>query len=78
MKISFQIIHNYQADPLKTIGNALHLTMQDDLYIELDLRTALEFIKINFNKTLNSGEHICYFEIEINTTIYDLSNLNNS
>lgn len=73
MKISFQIIQNYQAEPLKIIGNALHLTMQDDLYIQLDLRTALEFVKINLNKTLNSAEKLCYFEIEIDTTTYDLS-----
>jgi hypothetical protein len=73
MKISFQIIHNYQAEPLKIIGNALHLAMQDDLYIEIDLRTALYFLKINVNKTLNSSEKLCYFEIEIDTAIYDLS-----
>lgn len=73
MKISFQIIHNYQAEPLKVIGNALHLTMQDDLYIELDLRTALDFIKINLNKTLNLTEKLCYFIIEIDTSTYDLS-----
>lgn len=73
MKISFQIIHNYQSDPLKIIGNALHLTMQDDLYIEIDLITVLEFLKINLNKTLYSTEKLCYFEIEIDTSIYDLS-----
>lgn len=74
MKISFQIIHNYQDEPLKKIGIALHLTMQDDLYIEIDLRTVLEFIKINLNKTLNSTDKLCYFEIEIDDSTYDLSN----
>lgn len=73
MKISFQIIHNYQAEPLKVIGNALHLTMQDDLYIELDLRTALDFLKITLNKTLHSNERLCFFDIEIDNTTYDLS-----
>lgn len=73
MKISFQIIHNYQEEPLKIIGNALHLTMQDDLYIQLDLRTALDFIKINIDKTLNPSSRLCFFEIEIDTSTYDLS-----
>ncbi len=73
MKISFQIIHNYEAEPLKIIGNAFHLTLQDDLYIQLDLRTTLDFLKINLNKTLNSTERLCYFEIEIDKSVYDLS-----
>lgn len=73
MKISFQIIHNYQAVPLKIIGNALHLTLQDDLYIQLDLRTTLDFVKINLNKSFQSNENLCFFEIEIDTATYDLS-----
>lgn len=73
MKISFQIIHTYQAEPLKIIGTALHLTMQDDLYIELDLRTALDFLKITLNKTLHSTEQLCFFEVEIDEVTYDLS-----
>jgi len=73
MKISFQIIHNYQAEPLKIIGNALHLTLQDDLYIQLDLRTTLDLVKINLNKSYLSSENLCFFEIEIDDTTYDLS-----
>lgn len=73
MKISFQIIHNYQAEPLKIIGTALRLTIQDDLYIELDLRTALDFLKITLNKTLHSTEQLCFFEIDIDNSTYDLS-----
>ena len=73
MKISFQIIHNFQNEPLKVIGNALHLTLQDDLYIEIDLRTTLYFLKINLNKSLASSERLLYFDIDIDTSIYDLT-----
>ncbi|RZK10098.1 MAG: hypothetical protein EOO46_11790 [Flavobacterium sp.] len=73
MRISFQIIHNYQAETLKVLGQAVHLTMQDDLYIQLDLRTALDFIKINLEKTIVDNEQLCYFEVEIDTATYDLS-----
>ncbi|MBD3583919.1 hypothetical protein [Flavobacterium selenitireducens] len=73
MKISFQIVHNYQAEPLKVIGNALHLTLQDDLYIEIDLRTTLYFLKINLNRILTSNERLLYFDIEIDTSAYDLT-----
>jgi len=73
MKISFQIIHNFQSEPLRIIGEALHLTLQDDLYNEVDLRSALDLIKINIEKTLQSTEKLCFFEIEIDEAIYDLS-----
>ncbi|WP_162342895.1 Abi family protein [Cyclobacterium salsum] len=73
MKIRFQIIHNFQSDPLKVIGEVLHLTLQDDLYNQLDLRTTLDFIKVNLNKLLQSDTKLCYFEIDIDETFYDLS-----
>ena len=73
MKVSFQIIHNFQSEPLKIIGEALHLTFQDDLYNQIDLRTALDYININLNKPLLSNESLCFFEIDIDETIYDLS-----
>lgn len=73
MRISFQILHSYQSDLLKIIGNALYLTLQDDLYIEIDLATTLDFIDIKLNKRLQSGEQLCYFKIEIDETTYDLS-----
>lgn len=73
MKISFQIIHNYKSDVLGILGDALHLTLQDDLYNEIEFATALDFIDIQLEKTLKSGEQLCYFEVKIDTTIYDLS-----
>ena len=74
MKISFQIIHNYQAEPLKVIAKALHLTMQDDLYIQLDLRTTLDFVKITLSKKLISTDNLCYFDIDIDTATYTINN----
>ena len=73
MKISFQIIHNFSSEPLKIVSEALHQTLQDDLYIQIDLRTTLNFITINLNKILQSSEKLCFFDIEIDTTTYDLS-----
>lgn len=73
MRITFQILHTYQNDLLKVIGKSLHLTLQDDLYNQINLETALDFITIRLNKNLQSGEQLCYFHIEIDETIYDLS-----
>lgn len=73
MRITFQILHTYQNDLLKVIGKSLHLTLQDDLYNQINLETALDFIAIRLNKNLQSGEQLCYFHIEIDETIYDLS-----
>lgn len=64
MKLSFQIIHNYQSEPLKIISDALHLTLQDDLYEQIDKRTTLDYIKINFNYCLQSDDTVCFFEID--------------
>lgn len=74
MRISFQILHSYQNDLLKIIGKSIHLTLQDDLYNEIDLEKALNFVSIKLNKQLQSGEQICYFEIEIDQNTYDLTN----
>lgn len=73
MKISFQIIHNYKSDVLGILGESLHLTLQDDLYNEIEFATALDFIDIQLEKTLKSEEQLCYFDVKIDTTIYDLS-----
>lgn len=73
MKVSFQILHNYQADPLKIIGNALHLTMQDDLLIQFDLRTAMDFISIVLTKPLQSGAIFTSFVLDIETDQYNIS-----
>lgn len=73
MRITFQILHTYQNDLLKVIGKSLHLTLQDDLYNQINLETTLDFITIKLNKNLQSGEQLCYFQVEIDETIYDLS-----
>ena len=73
MKISFQLIHNYQVEILKVLGNSIHLTLQDDLYNEIDLKTAIDFVAIRQIKKLNGDNNICFFEIEIDETSYDLS-----
>lgn len=73
MRITFQILHTYQNDLLKVIGKSLHLTLQDDLYNQINLETTLDFISIKLNKSLQSGEQLCYFQVEIDETIYDLS-----
>jgi len=73
MKVSFQILHNYQDNPLKIIGNALHLTLQDDLLIQIDLRTAMDFVSLTLNKPLQTGVNFTSFEIDVDTTQYDFS-----
>lgn len=73
MKVSYQIIHRYQEDPLKIITRLLHLVLQDDLYIQIDLRSTIDFIKINLNRVLHSSESLCFFEINIDETVYDIS-----
>ncbi len=72
MKISFQIIHNYQAEPLTVIGNALHLTLNEDLLIPNDFSIVVENLNIKLNKRLNCGDTLCYFEINVTDfTNYD-------
>ncbi|RFM29588.1 hypothetical protein [Deminuibacter soli] len=73
MKVSFQILHNYQDNPLKIIGNALHLTMQDDLLMQIDLRSAMDFISLTLNKPLQTGVNFTSFEIDVDTDQYDFS-----
>jgi hypothetical protein len=73
MKVSFQILHNYQSNPLKVIGNALHLTMQDDLLIQIDLRSAMDFVSLTLNKSLDNGVNFTSFEIDVDTAQYDFS-----
>lgn len=74
MKVSFQILHNYQDNPLKIIGNALHLTIQDDLLIQIDLRIAMDFISLTLNKSLQTGVNFASFEIDVDTAQYDFTN----
>lgn len=73
MKITFQLLHKYTEHPLKIIGNALHLTLQDDLLIEIDLRTALDFLIINLHSRLNTGNWLTKFEMDLDPTQYDLT-----
>lgn len=74
MKVGFQILHNYQNNPLKIIGNALHLTLQDDLLIQIDLRTAMDFISLTLNGSLQTGINFTNFEIDVDTGQYDFTN----
>lgn len=73
MKVSFQILHNYQGNPLKLISNALHLTMQDDLLIQIELRSVIDLISLSLNKSLQTGVNFTSFEIDIDTAQYDFS-----
>lgn len=73
MKISIQILHDFTDDTLKVICQALHLTLQDDLLLEIDLRTVLEFVTIKLETKLKTENQLCFFELNIDTTIYDLS-----
>lgn len=73
MKISFQIIHDFKSATLKTIANALHLTLRDDLLLEINLRTAIDFVTLKFDTNLKTENNLCAFELNIDTTIYDLS-----
>ncbi len=66
-------MHSFQGNPLKIIGNALHLTMQDDLLIQIELRTAIDFVSILLNKPLQTGIYFTSFEIDVDTTQYDFN-----